>query len=51
MVNRIRMILNYKYIIFKMDGGISNKTVVRFFAKSANDDIKKTSLVFFLPTL
>ena len=33
-----------------MDGGNSNKTIVRFFAESATNDVKKTSLVFFLPT-
>ena len=30
-----------------MEGGISNKTVVRFFAESADNDIKKTSFLFF----
>ena len=34
-----------------MEGGISNKTTVRFFAELADDHVKKTSLVFFLPTL
>ena len=35
----------------KMEGGILNKTIAYFFAESADDDITKTSLVFFLPTL
>ena len=33
-----------------MDGGNSNKTTVRFFVESATNDVKKASLVFFLPT-
>ena len=35
-----------------MEIGISNKTIIPFFfAESTNNDIKKTSLVFFFPTL
>ena len=34
-----------------MEGGISNKIILRFFAESADDDVKKTSLVFSLPAL
>ena len=34
-----------------MEGGISDKTIVRFFDETANEDLKKTSLVFFFPTL
>ena len=34
-----------------MEGGISDKTTVRISAESAKNDIKKTSLVFFLPNL
>ena len=42
----------HKYFVVKMEGGISSKTIVHFFGESANKDRwKKTSLVFFLPTL
>ena len=34
-----------------MEGSISNKTIVRFFAESEDYHVKTTSLVFFLPTL
>ena len=34
-----------------MESGISNKTIARFFTESADNDVKKGSLVFFLPTL
>ena len=32
----------HKCFVVKMEGGISNKTVVRFFAESADNDVKKT---------
>ena len=38
------------YFVVEMEGGFSNKTIVYFFSESTNDDIKKTSLVFFLLT-
>ena len=34
-----------------MEGGISNKTTVHFFPKSANNGLKKNSLVSFFLTL
>ena len=34
-----------------MEGGISNKTIIRFFVESANDDAKKSFIGVFLPTL
>ena len=36
--------------LFEMEG-IPNKTIVIFFAKKTNDDIKKILLVFFLLTM
>ena len=41
----------HKYFVVKSEGGISNRTTVRFLTESANDDIKKNNSFFFLPTL
>lgn len=47
----INIINNYYYYAIKIEGGISNKTIVRFFTNLVHDDVKKTLLMFFLPTL
>ena len=37
----------HKYFAFKMEGGISNKTIVRFFVEPAVDEIKKNFIGLF----
>ena len=37
----------HKYFVVKMEGGISNKTIVCFFAESGNDDVIKNFIGVF----